>query len=191
MEFRRWKEWKYKNLTIFAIGIITAIVLSKLEAFHTFLLNLDGLSYLSAFVAGIMFVSVFTVASSAVILLVLAEELNPFALALIAGLGSTLGDLLILHFIKDNLTREIAPIYYLVGGNRINRMFKAIVDTKYFSWLVPIVGAIIIASPFPDEIGVTLLGLSKIKTHQFVLISFLLNTLGILLVISASSFIKP
>lgn len=191
MAFRRWREWKYKNLTIFAIGIITAIILSKFEAFHTFLLNLNGLGYFGAFLAGIMFVSVFTVALSAVILLVLAEELSPLALALTAGLGSAVGDLLILHFIKDNLTREIAPIYYLVGGSRINRMFKAIIDTKYFSWLVPIVGAIIIASPFPDEVGVTLLGLSKIKTHQFVLISYILNTLGILLIISASSFIKP
>ena len=53
------------------------------------------------------------------------------------------------------------------------------------------IGAIIIASPFPDEIGVSLMGISKMKTYQFILISFLLNAIGIFLVVSASLVIKP
>lgn len=53
------------------------------------------------------------------------------------------------------------------------------------------IGAFIIASPFPDEIGVSLMGISKLKTYQFLLIAFALNILAVFLIISASSFIKP
>jgi len=69
--------------------------------------------------------------------------------------------------------------------------FKKVLHTKYFSWTLPVIGAIIIASPFPDEIGVSLMGISKMKTYQFILISFLLNAIGIFLVVSASLVIKP
>jgi len=57
-------------------------------------------------------------------------------------------------------------------------------------WTLPVIGAIIIASPFPDEIGVSLVGISKIKTYQFLLVSFILNAIGIFLVVSASAVIK-
>ncbi|MEK7660290.1 MAG: hypothetical protein AAB343_03750 [Patescibacteria group bacterium] len=50
-------------------------------------------------------------------------------------------------------------------------------------------GAIIIASPFPDEVGISLMGISQLKNWQFLVISFLLNSLGILFVVTiAKSF---
>lgn len=183
-----WQRWKYKNLTLLFFSIIFAFFLSRYEPFHTFLLSLGGLGYLGAFVAGILFVSTFTVATGAVILLVLAERLSPIEIGIIAGLGAVLGDFVIFRFIQDNLAEEVKEIYENIDGNHhLQRVFH----TKYFSWTLPVIGAIIIASPFPDEIGVSLLGISKMKTYQFLLISFLLNAIGIFLVITASTIIKP
>lgn len=178
---------RYKNLTFFAIALIFAFFLSRHEGFHIFLLNLGNLGYIGAFFAGILFVSIFTVATGAVILLVLAERLSPVEIGIIAGLGAVLGDFTIFRFVKDRLLEEITPIYNHLGGRHIT----ALLHTKYFSWTLPVIGAIIIASPFPDEIGISLMGISKMKTYQFLIISFILNAIGIFIVVSASLIIKP
>ena len=67
------KKRVYKNLTVVGIGLILAISLSQVEAFHSFLLQLGGFGYIGAFIAGIFFVFTFTVATSALVLLILAE----------------------------------------------------------------------------------------------------------------------
>jgi len=181
------KHWKYKNITFLLISILVAYFLSRFEMFHTFLLSLGELGYLGAFLAGILFVSTFTVATGAVLILVLAEKLSPIEIGLFAGVGAVIGDFVIFRFFKDNILEEISPIYRLLGGGHLTK----VLHTKYFSWTLPVIGALIIASPLPDEIGVSLMGISKLKSYQFLLISFILNTIGIILVISASRIIKP
>jgi uncharacterized membrane protein YdjX (TVP38/TMEM64 family) len=118
----------------------------------------------------------------------LAETLSPVEIGLIAGLGAVVGDFAIFRFVKDDLAREIKQIYSLFDRN--HHAMK-VLHTRYFSWTLPVVGAIIIASPLPDEIGVSLMGISKLKAYQFLLISFILNSIGIFLVVSASFVIKP
>lgn len=183
-----WYRWKYKNLTFLLLSAVAAFSLSRYEPFHAFLLNLGGLGYLGAFFAGVLFVSTFTVATGAVILLVLAQRLSPVEIGIIAGLGAVLGDFAIFRFVKDNLAQELKYIYDRIDGNH---HLKRVLYTKYFSWTLPVIGAIIIATPFPDEIGISLMGISKMKTWQFLLVSFILNAVGIFLVITASTIIKP
>ena len=180
-------HWKYKNLSFFVVSLIFALFLSRFEQFHTLLLGLGNLGYIGAFVAGILLVSTFTVTTGAIILLVLAENLSAIELGLVAGLGSVLGDLVIFRFVKDKLLNELIPLYKSLGGGHLTKLLH----TKYFSWMLPVVGAVIIASPLPDEVGVSLLGIAKMKTHQFILISFILNAAGIFLVVTASNFVKP
>lgn len=181
------KSFRYKNLLLALLGIIFALILSRLEFFHQSLLNLGEFGYIGAFFAGILFVSSFTFATGAIILLVFAEALNPIELALIAGLGGVTGDFFIFKFIKDGLSKEIELIYDNFGGNHLSKLLH----TKYFSWTLPVIGALIIASPFPDEIGVSLMGLSKMSIYRFLLFAFILDFIGVFLVISASIFIKP
>ncbi|MBI3985140.1 MAG: hypothetical protein HY344_04385 [Candidatus Levybacteria bacterium] len=181
------KHWKYRNLTFLFLSIVFALILSRSEQFHTFLLRFGELGYIGGFIAGIFFTSSFTVATATVILLILAETLSPIELGILAGLGAVLGDLTIYKFVKDDLVKEIDGIYERLGGNHINH----VLHTKYFSWTLPVIGAFIIASPLPDEIGVSLLGISKVKVYKFIIISFIFNTIGVLLVITASNFIKP
>ena len=55
-------------------------------------------------------------------------------------------------------------------------------EVKLLKSLFPFLGALLIASPLPDEFGVALMGLAKMPTSEFVPISFSLNFLGILVI---------
>lgn len=182
------RVFKYKNLSLVAASLILAILIFRYEPLHVFLLNLGNLGYIGAFIAGILFVSTFTVSIGAVVLLILAEKLSPLELGLIGGLGGVVGDFTIFHFLKDNLAQEIELVY-----NRIDSKhhFIKLLHTKYFSWTLPVLGAVIIASPFPDELGVSLISISKMKTYQFLIISFVLDVISVFLIISASFIFKP
>lgn len=182
-----WQSYKYKNLTILFVSFIIAFFAFRIESFHSFLLHLGNLGYIGAFLAGVLFVSTFTVATGAVILLVLAEKLSAVEIGIVAGLGAVIGDMLIFRFVKDNILDEITPIYNTLGGKHVS----TILHSRYFSWSLPVIGAIIIATPLPDEIGVSLMGIAKMNTYAFFLLAFTLNAIGIFLVVSASTIIKP
>ena len=182
-----WESYKYKNLTVLFLSLLIAFFAFRIESFHTFLLQLGNFGYIGAFVAGVLFVSTFTVATGAVILLVLAEQLSAIEIGLVAGLGAVVGDMLIFRFVKDTILEEITPIYHTLGGKHVT----AILHSRYFSWSLPVIGAIIIATPLPDEIGVSLMGIAKMNTYTFFLLAFVLNAVGIFLVVSASMIIKP
>lgn len=180
------KNYRYKCSTNLLITILIILYVSRLEAFQTFLLNLSRYGYIGSFFAGILFISSFTVAIGAAILLGLAERISPLEIGIFAGLGAVVGDFAIFRFIKDNLLEEITPIYNLLGGRRVT----AVLHSKYLSWTLPLIGAIIIASPFPDELGIGLMGISKIKTYQFLILSFILNSIGIFIFTSAIVSVK-
>lgn len=178
-------HWRYKNTTLFFSSILIAFFLSKNDAFHTTVVGLSSLGFVGPFLAGMLFVSTFTVALGTVMLLFLAEQLSPLEIGFVAALGSTLTDFFVFRFVKDDVLEEIIPMYEGLGGSHLTRLFH----TKYFSWMLPVIGALIIASPLPDEIGVTLLGITKMKTHEFLMLSFLLNAAGIFLFLSAMGLI--
>ena len=55
---------------------------------------------------------------------------------------------------------------------------------RFRHYLLYVVAGIVIASPLPDELGVSMLvGLSHIKPFSFALISFIMNSLGILVML--------
>lgn len=181
-----WKKLKYKNLILLGvcIGIVTLLV--HLEPFKYVLAQINQLGYFGAFIGGVLFVFTFTVALGGVILFSLADSHSIFIVSLVAGLGGTLGDLVIFRFVKDGLMEEITPLYRSVGGDRLTRIFKR----SYLHFMLPVIGAIIIASPLPDEIGVSLMGISHIRTSYFVLISFFLNTIGLFLLLEGVSVVE-
>lgn len=183
-----WQQWKYKNLVFFFSSLLIAYLLFMNKDAHSFLLQLGNVGYIGAFIGGVLFVSTFTVATGALVLMILSESLSPIEIGIIAGLGAVVGDFTIFQYVKNNLSSELGEIYNKIDSR--HHIVK-ILHTKYFSWTLPVIGAIIIASPFPDEIGVSLMGISKMKTYQFLLISFILNAIGIFLIVSAGLIFKP
>lgn len=167
------------------LSVFLAVWLSQQEAVRNYLLSLGKLDYFGAFLGGILFSSTFTVSFSLIILIALAKSLSPIVVSLIAGFGAMAGSFLFLHLFRDEIVRDLEPIYEQLGGNHLHR----ILHTKYFAWTLPIIGAIIIASPLPDEIGVSLLGLSRMRPSRFLLLSFFLNTIGIFIIVTVGNLL--
>jgi hypothetical protein len=182
-------NWRYKNIAMVIFSISIGIFLYTSPTFHDFLLSLNSLGYFASFIAGILFTSIITTGTSIVMLLTLAEELNTVTMATIAGFGAVVGDLLILKYFKDNLAEELN---YLWQKSKIGEIkpIKFVLNSKLFIWMLPILGAIAIASPLPDEVGVGFLGISNLPRKTFILISYVLNTLGILFVLEFAAFVK-
>lgn len=180
------KNYKYKGLTLIFISILLTIFLSKYNFLNDGLFNLKHTPLLGSFIAGILYVSASTAALGILMLSDLAKTLSPIEIAIIAGLGGAVADFVLFRFFKGDLVSEITPIYNRLGGKHLTKLMYH----KYFRWSLPIVGAVIIASPFPDEIGISLMGLSKIKSYQFVLLSLALDIGGVFLLVSAFSLTK-
>jgi|SRR3989344_3126952 len=177
-----WKKWKYPYLTSVLLSIFVAIFLASNETFKSWLLHLGSLEYLGALFAGTLFVSSFTAAISIVVVAIMTENINPMALALIGGVGAVIGDYLIFKFVRSHLQEELMMLF----GKQETSYVKRILRSKYISWMLPILGAFIIASPLPDELGVSLLGMSKMSDAKFILISYISNAVGILMVASVA-----
>jgi len=183
--FQKYRNWQYKNTALLILSLIALFYLVGTRSAQNLIDAIGNFGYIGAFLVGILFVSTFTVGPAMVILYHLATKFNPFEVAMVAGLGAVLGDYLIFRFFKDRVFEEIKPMFEKFHDSFLGSFFR----TPFFIWLLPLVGAAIIASPFPDELGIGLLGLSKMKNWQFLVISFLLNAVGIFVVVTiARSF---
>jgi uncharacterized membrane protein YdjX (TVP38/TMEM64 family) len=180
MHFGRYKNWRYKNTTLLLVSLVIFFYFLDAPPVHRFILTLGDLGFLGAFITGMLFVSTFTVAPATVLLFYLADKYHPIEIALIAGLGSVLGDYLIFRFLKDKIFDELTPLFEKYAGGH----FLTLLHTPYFSWFSPVLGALLIMSPFPDELGLGLLGLSKLRIWEFLLLTFVLDVAGIFIIVS-------
>lgn len=143
--------------------------------------------YLGSFLLGIFFVYGFTAGPATALLLLTSGEQNIIIAGLVAGCGALLGDLVIFRFIRHYFTDEIESLGKEKIINSIGRFLPKIVK-KYLTLTSAV---IIIASPLPDEIGVTLLASSPIiSTKYFSILSYILNTLGIFTILFASTYLS-
>lgn len=179
---KNWHRWRYKNTTLLVIGLAIFFYLAQTPAVDSLIKQAGTYGYVGAFITGMFFVSTFTVAPAGLVLFNLADHLDPAEVALMAGLGAMVGDFLIFRLIRDKVIEELRPILGKLHNPYIRMLFK----TPYFAWLLPLIGSVIIASPLPDELGVGLLGLAKLRKWQFFTVTFVLNVLGIFLIVTAA-----
>ncbi len=179
------KQWRYKNTILLVFSIVLFFIFADLPIIHSTIAKVGDWGYLGAFIVGIFVVTTFTTAPALVVLYYLAERLNPLELAFFAGLGSVVGDFLIFRFFKDRIFVEFEPFLKRIG----RRPFMHFFHSRHFAWLTPVLGALIIASPLPDEFGLALLSGTHFKKWQFFFLMFALDSLGILLIIKTAHLI--
>ena len=168
-----------RDVLIISLSIILAIILARTGTLSK-LLNYTGTHVLlSSFIAGMFWTSVFTVAPASVALLEIARANSILPVAAAAALGAFLADIAIFRFIKDDLEEDIMDFIKHSPLKRLHVLWKL----KSFRWLFSILGALIFASPLPDDIGIMIMGLSETNTHFFILTSVFLNFIGILTLI--------
>lgn len=175
----RWRGWRFKNSLLLALGLCLFFLLAQTPQVDGFLRELGYLGRLGALLSGLFFVSTYTVVPAGYVLFELARYQNAVEVAAFAGIGAMLGDYIIFRFIRDRVMDEIKPYLAKIGTPKVRRLFR----TPYFAWIVPVIGALIIATPLPDELGVSLMGASKMNNVHFMVITYLLNAAGILVVV--------
>ncbi len=169
----------FHDILMILSGIIIAVLLSKTGILDLIINNLINHYILASFVAGIFFTSVFTIAPASVALVHIAEY-APFKWVTLWGaLGAVCGDLVLFFFIRDRFTEDLKKA---LKPSTLRYLIKSF-HFGFLKWLSPIIGALIIASPLPDEFGITLLGMSQMRLSLLIPIAFVMNMLGIYLLI--------
>ena len=167
-------KYNYDKICLFLFSILLAYWIfyeRDLEPFHNLI---SSLGYFGTFASGALYTYGFTSPPATALLLLLAEQQNPILAALLGGLGSLFSDIFIFKTIKYSFKEEIK----LFAKER-KKSLKFIPN-----YLLTILGALIIASPLPDELGISLFAFNKkISTKNLLLMSYSLNTIGIFIIL--------
>lgn len=172
---------KYQNLTRDAALVMVSILFAAWSARTGFaesvVASVDAYAFLASALAGFFFTSLFTLAPASVALAALGELHPHIQIALTGAAGAVIGDLLLFLFVRDRISDDLALLF---SGKRWKGLRK-LIRKPLLHWLLPFTGALIIASPLPDELGLTMMGISRVSMAAFVPISFTMNFLGIML----------
>jgi len=173
------KIFLLQDIAIIILSIILAVILVKTDALIKILTSAKELELLGSFIAGIFFTSIFTTAPAIVTLGEIAQTNSIISTALLGAMGAVIGDLIIFQFIRSRFSHHLPE---LSAYRSIKQKVKFMAKLKFFRWLTFLVGGLIIASPLPDELGISILGFSKMKVSWFIAISLVFNFIGILLI---------
>lgn len=173
------------DVMIIATGIAVAVFLSKVGFIDSIISLFKEYYILAAFFTGIFFTSAFTIAPASIALIHLAEKFPLPSLALWGGLGAMCGDLILFLFIRDRFAEDLKRV---IKPSRMKHILGSM-HFGFMKWLSPVLGALIIASPLPDEFGILLLGMSKTRVVLLLPIAFIMNVIGIYLIVAFSQFL--
>ena len=97
-------------------------------------------------------------------------------------------DLLIFNVIKISFNDELQRLKKTKIMREIKEIIKKDLGKRLQHYLLYVFAGILIATPLPDEAGISMLaGLTHIKQKILAPISFILHTLGILIILLLSS----
>lgn len=134
--------------------------------------------YLLLSLSGMFYTSFLTTPLAVVLFMLLGPTSNIYLATVFGGIGAVIGDLLILKFFR-NLFKTFSFIKHAGSFKKAKKFF-----TKYHLNLISvIIGMVIVASPFPDELGLILLGVSSLSYFKLTLLTFILNSIGILTIL--------
>lgn len=138
---------------------------------------------LAAVFVGVLYTSFLTIPFAIIGLYLLSEHIDPIPLALLGGFGAMLGDLIIVKVFRV-IFSFVSTGAHIKDKTDWFVFLKKLLKAWNLNTFAVIIGAVIIASPLPDEAGLALLGLSNISYTKLMLLSFILNTVGILLIVA-------
>lgn len=168
-----------QDLAIIALSVVVALFIVETDALTSVLTSSQSIEWIGSFIAGMFFTSVLTTAPAIVTLGEIARVETVWHVALLGALGAVIGDLIIFRFVRDRLSESVEDILKEAGWNR---RVKQILKVPAFRWLAFVVGGLIIASPLPDELGISLLGFSRMSLSVFIGLSFAFNFIGVYLI---------
>lgn len=177
---------EYPKILCFMLSCAFASLLFHYGAFDVMVQGLNGHGYISIFIAGLLFSFGFTTPFAIAIFITASPQVDLLPAMVIGGVGALLSDVCIFEFVRFSMADEFEKLSHVSVVQRIHALFHhEQIPEKFRLYMLWSVAGMIIASPLPDEIGVTLLsGAMRIETRKFALICFIFNSLGILFILS-------
>ncbi len=181
---------RYPRLLLLSCSFASAYVLYHLGYFDMFREPLSDHRYASAFLGGLLFSFGFTAPFGLAIFAEIGPSINPVLGALLGGFGALLTDMCIFELARFSIF--VDELHRLRESTLLRRLHALLhhknVSERFRHYLLWSVAGLAIASPFPDEIGVTLLsGVADIDGRKFGVFCWALNTLGVLAVLLLAS----
>jgi hypothetical protein len=174
-------KWRYRNTALLAGSVILLLVFADHAIIRGIMSSISELGYIGLFFAGFFIVSTFTIVPATLLLSEMSNVYGFWETVALATLGAIAGDFIIFKFIKDKVSQELLQLFDDIGRERhLSRLFHS----PLLAWLTPVIGAAIIASPLPDEIGLGILGVARMSNIKFLLLVTTLDFMGIILLVS-------
>jgi len=172
-------SFKYPKLFILIIIILLAYYLFSQPFIPDWMEIFNKLGNFGVLVSGVLTAFGFTAPFGIGLLI----NLNPSSIlfaSLLAGLGATIVDLLIFKTIKFSFTDEFKKLEKTKLIKEIEHIVRKNKSVLIRHYLLYIFAGIILATPLPDELGVSMLaGLTTIKPMKLAIIGFVLHTCAI------------
>lgn len=159
---------------LIASGLLS-IWLAKSDVIGIYITHAAEFEEISSFIAGMFFTSVLTTAPAIVTLGELGQHIAPWKVALFGAAGAVCGDILIFRFLHSPLANYIIRAAVSLRWRHLGTAL----EKSVFWWIVPVLGAIVIASPLPDELGLLMMGLSGMRLWSFMVLAYIMNAGGI------------
>jgi len=180
---KRLFKYPYPKLTLLVVFSILSYFIFSDSNVSDFVSHLGEMRYIGIFIAGILFSFGFTT-PFAIGFFVIANPDNLLLAAALGGFGAFLSDIFIFKVIKTSFMDEFKKLEKTKPLKGLIDLADKDLSMRFRHYLLYVVAGIVIASPLPDELGVSMLvGLSHIKPFSFALISFIMNSLGILVML--------
>jgi uncharacterized membrane protein YpjA len=172
----------YPNTSLFLLLLGVGILGEAYGFFHALARLAGELRVGGIFVSGMFTASLFTAPAGFFMLYEMTDMFSLLSLSIFGGLGAMVSDYYILRFLKHGLWAE----WRLLAGKYFKLEMGKIFKIRAIRWLMPIIGAIFIILPLPDEIGIGLMGIGNMPKYRFLFLVFCLNTLGIYVLLSGA-----
>lgn len=176
---------KYPQLSLLLAIYLISFFFIELVSPHVLAARLAPFGIIAIFATGIMYTYGFTSAIATILFPLFGLYFPAYLIAVVGGIGASVGDTTILKYMKGGLKYEIDALAQ-------TRFAKRIAKIPGFShpWFVSILGVIVLSSPLPDELGALLIAEGdRIPTKYFTVISFVGNTIGIYILTKALDFL--
>lgn len=173
-------EHLIRDIAIIFVSVVVAVLIGQSGMIHTLIAVLPVGSIVAIFTAGVLFTSMFTIAPASIVLAEIGQNTGVWEVALIGAIGAVAGDIILFLFMRENISEDLEIVMKGKYFHKVTRWSHF----GFFRWIFPLVGALVIASPLPDELGLAMMGLSRVKTIYMIPIVFVMNFLGIYMLVT-------
>lgn len=180
------RENYIRDIGILFTSVALAVVLWRTGALVRLLDIAEPIPWLGSFVSGMFFTSFFTVAPATAAIVELAQRGVPLERVIFLGAaGAMIADYIIYVLLRESIAEPFLLLVRAGSGERL----KHFVRNGRNRLVGTILGAAIIASPLPDEIGLLLMGMARARWYVALTLTYVLNAAGIAAVVFVARYI--